>query len=172
MNRIGPGSAPADLGPTFSAPSAEIQAIDRSSAEGMVVVGVHDTSAAEAALARGVAEAQRRDCGLHLVRVWREVNLLFSMTRAEVARLPKSESANRLLLERAAWQARELAPTLAVTTELSPGDLFETLADASKSAQVLILGTDSPGSDSDIALWLSERVQCPVIVVAAEPASA
>ncbi|HEX2904827.1 MAG TPA: universal stress protein [Jatrophihabitans sp.] len=137
---------------------------------GAVVVGVADTPAAGAALARGVREARQRHAGLRLVRVWREVDLLFSMTRAEVARLASSEQANKLLLERAAWQARSQAPDLRVAADLLPGDLFETLAGVSKDAQLLVIGSDTPDSDSEIATWLRQHALCPVLVV--EEASA
>ncbi len=140
--------------------------------QGKVVVGVQDSPAGDAALTRGVAEALQRRTGLHLVRIWREVDLLFSMTRSEVARLSKSEKTNKLMLERAAWRAAQLAPELTITTELLPGDLFEAMAGVSKAAQLLVVGSDRSNSDSDISEWIRERAQCPVIVVDAATAPA
>jgi len=140
-------------------------------AEGKVVVGVQDGLAAAAALRRGVAEAQQRGCGLHLVRVWREVDRLLSLTRAELARLGESEQQNKLLLERAAWQARRLAPELVVTAELRPGDIYQVLAQLGSHAQLVVLGVDDPGSGNDIARWLAEHVQSPVVLVEPEPTS-
>jgi hypothetical protein len=55
------------------------------------------------------------------------------------------------MLERAAWQAEQLAPDLPVSSELVPADLFEALARVSKGAVLLVISTDRRGSDSGIA---------------------
>lgn len=135
---------------------------------GRVVVAVHDSPAGERAVVRGVAEARARRCALHLVRVWREVDLLYSMTRQEAARLARSERVNKLMLERAAWRAQQLDPHLTVTTELLPGDLYEALTGVAKTAELIVIGAAEPGSPDDIADWLPRHAGCPVIVV--EPA--
>lgn len=142
----------------------------RSDCAGKVVVAVHDSASGRQAIRRGVAEARHRGCGLHLIRVWREIDLLFSMTRQETARLSKSEKANRFMLEQAAWQAQELAPDLIVTTELLPGDLYEALLGVSKSAKAIVLGDPAPHSSDEISQWLPEHAGCPVIVVSPTPA--
>lgn len=130
-----------------------------------VVAGVADTASGRAAVRRAAAEAHERNCPLHLVRVWREIDCLLSMSRTEAAELPASEQANRLLLERAAWQARQLTGSLPVTTELVPGDLYAAMIEQSQHAGLLVIGTDElPAGFAD---WLHEHAQCPVLVVGA-----
>ena len=135
-----------------------------------VVAGVADTDAGQAAVRRAVVEARDRGCALHLVRVWREIDCLLSLSRTEVARLPTSERANQLLLERAAWQVGQLDGSLQVTTELVPGDLYAALVEQSQDADLLVVGVDQPGEE--VAGWLHEHAQCPVLLVRPEPSAA
>jgi hypothetical protein len=137
-----------------------------------VVVGVSDTSSAHAAVARGVDEARSRGRSLHLVRVWEDIDRLFSMTRTEVAHLGASEQENKMILERAAWEAGQIDDQLEVTTELVPGNLLEAMTEQSFSATLLVLGADVNLEEQDFAAWLAQRVRCPVVVVdAPEPAT-
>src|SRR5579875_1295127 len=105
-----------------------------------VVVGVSTSESGRAALRAGVDEARRRHSALVLVRAWRDIDRVFSMTSAEVRDLPLSRARENELLDDAVAAARALDGTLAVTGVLVAADVYPALLDAAAGAEVLVVG--------------------------------
>jgi hypothetical protein len=75
-----------------------------------VVVGVSASRSGLAALRVAVHEAVARNATLHLVRVWRDVGWLFSMTAADIMGMRDRERADGLVLALAVEAAHAIDP--------------------------------------------------------------
>ncbi len=131
-----------------------------------VLVGVSDSAAGKAAIRLAMREAASRACGVHLVRVWRDVCWLPSMTRADAARMPEWERSDKRILAIATAVARRSEPAVEVTAEWLPGDLYAIMQAAARRARLVVVGASGPGdSRSDLGAWLQHNVRTPVVVV-------
>ncbi len=131
-----------------------------------VVVGVSDSAAGQAAIRKAVGQAVTRGCDLHLVRVWRELDWLPSMTRADARALPTWERDDKKILADAADLANSLDPVLGLIVEWAPGDLYAAMTRAADGADLVVVGRSSDGA-IEFGHWLAENVACPVELVAA-----
>ncbi|MCM4084851.1 universal stress protein [Paractinoplanes hotanensis] len=134
-----------------------------------VLVGIDGAAPAEAALDWAVDEARRRRAPLRIVHVleWKPVasHELSGQTYVEVI-----WASGNALVGAAARRAREIAPELAVRSDTLLGHPAEILTDATRDAQLLVLGHRGRGGFAGMLLGsVSERVaghaSCPVAVV-------
>jgi hypothetical protein len=131
------------------------------------VVGVADSPSGLAAVAAGVREAALRQVSVRLVRVWRDIGWLFSMTLADVKRLPASEQADQRLLAAAAAYAHTVDPAVTVETEFLTGGLYNQLYGEAGRAQLLVLGAGNEATGL-VADWFTRHRPsggCPVLTV-------
>jgi len=137
-------------------------------ARARVVVAVSDSPSGQAALRYAVGEAVRRNASLHLVRVWREIGRLYSLSRSEASRLHADERAEEAVLAHAVDRARSIAPELAVVFDFIPGDLYRALEAAARGADLVVVGAGSPEHSSYlIGRWCERHLHVPVSVVPA-----
>nr|WP_221380734.1 universal stress protein [Actinoplanes polyasparticus] len=114
-----------------------------STAEAPVVVGVDDSASAQLALAFAVEEAVARNVALRVVRAWRPVTGLWeespivTRTVTEEERRPFDEVV-------AGW--RDKHPELRITAEAVVEHPAAALLEASKDAQLLVVGTRGRGT--------------------------
>lgn len=133
-----------------------------------VVVGVSNSASGQAALRRGVREARDRGAALHLVRAWRDVDRLFSMTAAEVRDLPAAQSREAAVLSDAYREARRLDRTLRIQADLVAADVYPALSKAAQAAAVLVMGAGSAAAHSShLGEWFQQHASCPVVIVPA-----
>jgi len=137
-----------------------------------IVVGISGTASGRAALSYAVAVAADRGATLHLVRVWRDIDRLFSMTLDEARELSDGQRKERQLLEDSRLAVGLLAPDLRCTTEFVRGDLYSDLLNRSEGADLLVLGAGDPeGTSHLIGEWFRRHATCPVVLVNPERVS-
>lgn len=133
-----------------------------------VLVGVSASHSGLAALRVAVRETVARNGTLHLVRVWRDVGWLFSMTAADI-RMRDRERADGLVLALAVEAAHATDPYVHVCPEFIPGDLYANLLARAEGADLLVLGSgDEQTADGSIGDWFRKRARCPVAIVDAD----
>ena len=130
-----------------------------------VVVGVDDTSLSRSAVLWAAEEARLRRLNLLIVHVGAEV----SDRRDRAAALTRE-----LLLNASAEAASRREPTVIVGTWLLYGDAGERLVEVSRSAAMLILGTEPRGPLSSrkfdgLAQRLASSGLCDVVTVSLKP---
>ncbi len=141
----------------------------RVSTAGRIVVGVDGSAPAAAALRWAVEEARLRDWTLEVVH-------------AEFARrtflddYPELERAEEGVLEASVRQARELAPELTILATLQDPPAASALLQASKDADMLVVGSRGLGAVKVLTLGsvsreCVHRAQCPVVVIRAADTS-
>ncbi|AHH19669.1 putative universal stress protein [Nocardia nova SH22a] len=147
---------------------------DRVHGEGPVVVGVDGSAISEQAIGAAFEEAAERGAGLVAVHVCHDIysgefadepHLLYSVPDIEIRE-------RALLSERlAGWQ--EKYPDVAVTHRVSLTDPVTALLDASKSAQLLVVGSRGRGGVramlGSTSRSLVQHARCPVMVVHPQP---
>ncbi|MGR6318146.1 universal stress protein [Micromonospora soli] len=132
---------------------------------GPVVAGVDGSESSLRALAFAVERAAQRDVPLRVLRVWEPPG----ERRAEVDREEVTAS------ERAAVEAdlapwRETFPDVPVERQVTPGNPAALLVDASRDAQLVVVGTRGRGGLRGMLLGsvsqqLLHHAHCPVAVV-------
>jgi nucleotide-binding universal stress UspA family protein len=130
-----------------------------------VVVGVSGGPAGEAALRLGADLAQTAALRLHLVRVFREAEWMFSAPPDELAELADDEQHQRSLLSSAYLTAKQLAPSAVVTAEFVPGSVYELLLVRAKGAHALVLGARTDDEPGPVARWHLRHAECAVLIV-------
>lgn len=139
---------------------------DQVSPHPTVLVAVSSSPSGQEALRRGVREARQMGAHLRLIRVWRDIDRLLSMTRAEVTALRGQERAEEAILAEAAARARSLDRSLNVDARLVPGDVYDSLLAAAKDVDLLLIGSGSPEDRSSfIGEWFQRHAPCPVTIV-------
>lgn len=134
--------------------------------EKCVLVGVDDGPSGRAALLWAIGEARRRDASLHLVRVVRDVDWLFSATQADIATIEADGADDARMLAEAVYQAHLSSPTTTVVSELLTGDLFETLNAYTDTAELLVVGAEDDQTAGDsTGHWFAANAHCPVQMV-------
>ena len=134
-----------------------------------VVVGVSASESGRGALRFAVSEASVRHAALHIVRVWREVDGLFSMTAARAIGLRDRERADGLVLGEAVEAAHALDPEVQVIPEFVPGDLYAAMQARTEGAGLLVLGAGAGENNSLlIGEWFRQHAHCRVVLVAAD----
>lgn len=136
-----------------------------------VVVGVSASESGRGALRYALREASARHAALHVVRVWREIDGLFSMTAARAIGLRDRERADELVLAEAVAAAHTLDPEVPVIPELVPGELYSAMQARTDGAGLLVLGVgDGERNAFLIGDWFGQHAYCQVVLVAADGA--
>jgi nucleotide-binding universal stress UspA family protein len=145
--------------------------------DGAVTVGVDDSEASHAALRWAVREAglERRPlCILHAYdphpAVYSGIGATFPGVELDAA----LDKAAGEVLHQARHLAREQDPDLPVTLVWSTLDPREALAEAGRSAALLVVASRGRGTMAhlllgSVGLWVSQHAPCPVVVVRGEP---
>lgn len=134
-----------------------------------IVVGIDGSPSSDAALSWAVGEAVRRDRPLHLVNA-----LGIDMWIGATA-WPEVPAGARRMLEVRVERARALAPSLAVTSEITKIGAAAALVQLSGRSDTIVLGSRGHGGLRALLGSTSAQVaahaRCPVVVVR-EPAPA
>lgn len=139
-----------------------------------VVIGVDGSPTSGAALTWAAREAQAR--GVDLTVVFALHMPLISVPFSGAAYVPPSpemEAQAQRVLDAAAAQVAEAAPSVAVATVLRIGPPAQVLLDAAETADLLVVGTRGLGAIGSAFLGsvsgrLASRATAPVIVVPAD----
>lgn len=139
-----------------------------------LVVGIDGSSESEAAMAWAMDEAARR--GLEVEVIYSLAVPVVSdaygmvMTRPDIEELTVF---SEQLLEAARTSARNTAPEVTVSARLASGPPAAVLIEASKHAEVVVVGTRGLGAIGgrllgSVSVRLAAKAHCPVIVVPPE----
>lgn len=105
-----------------------------------VVVGIDGTTGSDGALRYGVEQARSRGCELRLVHV----GPLYEAPTSILPYIPQLiDAAGVAILSEAEAKAARLGDQVKVTTELRTGSRIRDLLDASKDAELLVLGRET-----------------------------
>ncbi|MET7772766.1 universal stress protein [Nocardia sp. NPDC005366] len=138
---------------------------------GPVVVGVDGSPIGEAAIAAAFAEASERNAELVAVHAWSDLDV-GQFAGASYLEIPIADldvAEHTLLAERlAGWQ--EKYPDVRVTRKVFPTGPRHHLAEASASAQLIVVGSRGRGGFRGLLLgststWIMQHAQCPVMIV-------
>ena len=141
---------------------------------GPVVVGVDGSSNSDQAIALAFEEASLRTAPLVALHAWNDVTYEDTHGSARILTQPETlkEGEERLLSERlAGWQ--EKYPDVVVRRELVRERPRQALLEASKTAQVVVVGSRGRGGFTGMLLGstsqaLVQHADCPVLVVRPE----
>ncbi|MEV7803240.1 universal stress protein [Microbispora sp. NPDC088329] len=136
---------------------------------GQIVVAVDGSKPATAALEWAADDARRRGDGLRIVHVREPWAHEYPFHAVEGFAQSYSEFCEGVLAAAAA-RAREIAPGVEVTTELSEGTVVEALRAGSADAGALVVGSRGMGGFSglilgSVGLGLAGHAEVPVVVV-------
>lgn len=148
-------------------------------AEGPVVVGVDDSSAADLVLEAAFEQASGRGCGLAVVRSFLPVlPLWLSNVRAADVETPDQDAAERARLEKQLAPWREKYPETSVDVVVTHDSTAGALVEASRYAQLVVVGSRGHGMIAgallgSAGLQLLHHAECPVYIARppARPAS-
>lgn len=138
---------------------------------GPIVVGVDGSTVGEPAIAAAFAEASRRGAELMAVHGWSDLSegefVGSSYLSLPIGDLETAEAA--LLAERLAGWAEQF-PDVVVHREIEVYGPRERLAELSRTAQLLVVGSRGRGGFRGLLLgstsnWLVQHADCPVMVV-------
>ncbi len=141
---------------------------------GPVVVGVDGSSNSDQAIALAFEEASLRSAPLVALHAWNDVTYEDTHGTARIVTQPETlkEGEERLLSERlAGWQ--EKYPDVVVRRELQRERPRQALLEASKTAQLVVVGSRGWGGFTGMLLGstsqaLVQHADCPVLVVRPE----
>ena len=141
---------------------------------GPVVVGVDGSSNSDQAIALAFEEASLRSVPLVALHAWNDITYEDTHGTARILTQPETlkEGEERLLSERlAGWQ--EKYPDVVVRRELVRERPRHALLDASKTAQLVVVGSRGRGGFTGMLLGstsqaLVQHADCPVLVVRPE----
>ncbi|MCI4065065.1 universal stress protein [Micromonospora sp. R77] len=134
---------------------------------GPVVVGVDGSDAARLALGFAVERAAQRDVPLHVLRVWQPPGDRWAPSGFDPDEVTAEERA-AAETDLARW--RESFPDVEVELRISPGSPAALLVEASREAQLVVVGTRGRGGLRGMVLGsvsqqLVHHAHCPVAVV-------
>ncbi|SCL31250.1 universal stress protein [Micromonospora inyonensis] len=130
-----------------------------------VVVGVDGSELSLVALGFAVERAAGRDAPLHVVRTWAP-----AQWRAQGFDPDEAQAAERASLDESLRRWRESVPGLTVTTEVLAGNAASVLVEASRDAQLVVVGTRGRGGLrgallGSVSQQVLQHAHCPVAVV-------
>ncbi|MDG4825345.1 universal stress protein [Asanoa sp. WMMD1127] len=163
------GSVAAEVVTHAAGPVAVVRAADAGRpARGLVVVGVDDSPGGRAAVSTAFAEASARNAPLTAVRAWPPPG----RPRGAVADPEAAEVLTDLLAE-----GRRAHPAVTVTTRVPSADPAAALVDASRDAQLVVIGSGRRGGFRGLRVGATARqllryAHCPVLVARAADATA
>jgi nucleotide-binding universal stress UspA family protein len=137
---------------------------------GRVAVGVDGSAASLAALDLAFALASTRGSGVGVVHSWGPVAVRRDLTRSEQRRATVEE--HELQVAESLAGLAETYPDVDVTTHQAEEDPRRALEDASRYADLLVVGSRGRGATKSIVLGsvsrhVVEHAHCPVLVVRA-----
>lgn len=138
-----------------------------SAATGPVLVGVDGSPSSTQALGFAVERAAQREAPLRVLRVWEPPGERWVPPDFDPAEVTASE---RAAVETELAQWRESFPDLAVEIQVAPGNPAALLVEASREAQLAVVGTRGRGGLRGMLLGsvsqqLIHHARCPVAVV-------
>ncbi|BCL16494.1 universal stress protein [Micromonospora sagamiensis] len=130
-----------------------------------VVVGVDGSELSLVALGFAVERAAGRDAPLHVVRTWAP-----AQWRSQGFDPDEAQAAERASLDESLGRWRESVPGLTVTTEVLAGNAASVLVEASRDAQLVVVGTRGRGGLrgallGSVSQQVLQHAHCPVAVV-------
>ncbi|OZV73538.1 universal stress protein UspA [Micromonospora echinospora] len=130
-----------------------------------VVVGVDGSETSLVALGFAVERAAGRNAPLHAVRAWAP-----TQWRAQGFDPDEAQATERASLEESLRQWRESFPDVPVTTEVLSGNAASTLVEASRDAQLVVIGTRGRGGLrgallGSVSQQVLQHAHCPVAVI-------
>jgi nucleotide-binding universal stress UspA family protein len=135
-----------------------------------VVVGFDGSATALSAVLYGAREAKRRGCALQIIHAlgWPVILPPFHAPYDQHDQGPRAAMLD--LLAKAAHEVQEEHPDLPVTTHLLDGSASAILLDASRRAQLLVVGHRGSGGfagllTGSVATQVAGHAQCPVVIV-------
>jgi nucleotide-binding universal stress UspA family protein len=136
-----------------------------------VIVGVDGSELSEAAVAFAMAEASMRNAAVEAITAWNRVEALPPglIASGVVEAMPTTEEIALALSESlAGW--RERFPDVPVTQRVVVGHPAHVLSEASKYADLVVVGTRGHGAAASMLIGSTSRgllhhAQCPVVVV-------
>lgn len=136
-------------------------------AAGPVLVGVDGSPSSTAALAFAVERAAQREAPLRVLRAWEPPGERWVPPDFDPAEVTAAEQA-AVETELAQW--RESFPDLAIEVQVTPGQPAALLVEASREAQLVVVGTRGRGGLRGMLLGsvsqqLIHHARCPVAVV-------
>lgn len=136
-----------------------------------IVVGVDQSAPSQGALEWAVRRADRLKLALILVHV---VNDYWA--RQEYNYYERIMESAKVLLEKAAAKAGEISPSVKVRTDLRHGSVKEVLAEMSKDAMLVVVGTHKKGRIEgelfgSVSLQVAALSRAPVAVIPLLPAA-
>lgn len=143
----------------------------RADAEGPVVVGHDGSTAAEPVLTTAFDLADARGCGLVVLRAFRRTVPAWpiDMPPPAVLNADSVRAALRTEVQQAVVPLAEKYPDVAVDVVVSDGDAAQALVDASRTAQLVVVGSRGHGGFTgmllgSVGLHLLHRSHCPVLI--------
>jgi nucleotide-binding universal stress UspA family protein len=139
-----------------------------------IVVGVDGSEGATMAVRWAAREAALRDAGLELVSSWEVpvtgVGFGYGLAPVPDEMLKGLSRAAEETLAAAAEQAHEEAPDLTVATQVVEGPAAPALIDASRGADLLVVGSRGLGGFRELMLGsvsaqCAHHAACPVVIV-------
>ncbi|TFD46026.1 universal stress protein [Cryobacterium sp. TMT1-2-1] len=137
--------------------------------DGPVVVGVEDDDTSDVALDFAAREAVRLGRGLVIVHAW-SIPATLGFDDGLMIPFDDLRQAHDEILARAAGRIREANPGMDVTVTLEQGPAAQTLVDASRTAELLVVGTHGRGAVAGLILGSVSHdvllnMPCPIAVV-------
>lgn len=147
---------------------------------GRLVVGVDGSQTASLAVRWAAREAMLRGVGLELVSAWEVpvtgVGFGYGFAPVSEEMLKGLAQGAEELLALAAATAREEAPDVDITTRVAEGPAAPALIDASRDADMLVVGSRGMGGFRELLLGsvsaqCAHHAACPVVIVRHEHAA-
>lgn len=144
-----------------------------------IIVGIDGSSASKAALRWGIGEARLRGSTVTAVHAWQiplEYGMYEGMVVADGA--PEAfEKASEQLAQETVAAVVGSDVTVPVTVELRHGPASKVLVDASRDADLIVVGSEGHGAFTgmllgSVSLHLLHHAACPVTVVRPDPPAA
>jgi nucleotide-binding universal stress UspA family protein len=133
--------------------------------DGTILVGVSGSPASLAALRWAADEAERRECQLRIVFVWRdEQRASYAQLTDSAARTGQLEQA-WAVLTRAVRGVLGSGPWRNTTLEVVEGSIERVLVSASEEADLLVLGSGPAAMVGPVVRTCLTAAHCPVVAV-------
>ena len=140
---------------------------------GVIVVGVDGSAASKTAVAWAIDEAAAHGDRVELVHAWEYPAVLTMSYAGPVLPVFGRDEVEKLsgdLLAVAAAEAAKRAPSVIITTRLVEGHAGNVLAEASRGARLLVVGTRGLGGFKgmlmgSVSTSCAHHARCPLVIV-------
>ncbi|WBB81704.1 universal stress protein [Micromonospora sp. WMMD882] len=129
-----------------------------------IVVGVDGSDPSLVALAFAVERAAQREAPLHVVRAWAP-----AQWRAQGFDPDEADAAERASLDESLARWRDTFPDLPVSTQVESGNPASALVEASRDAQLVVVGSRGRGGLAgallgSVSQQVLQHAHCPIVV--------